>query len=405
MEDQIYKNTGYPLNSNDILVVQLTGRMHYGAARAMENQDRLAALITDFYVFKALWPLVRHYPLLKPYCIDLPPEKVISNPIVGLNYRLMLKRFGHFRPKTHINAARSLARQAVGIAPKRNISTVYSFDIQAVETFRAFKKKSKRLVLEQCVAPRRSQKKLLERFCNEYSSQEFDVRYRQLEVMEERENEEWSLADLIVCPSPYVCSELVAAGVSASKIAVVPYGFTNTSSSNVVSNERSRSDNLRVIFVGTVEPRKGLEDLVAAVDLMNEQVFVDVFGSVSRATKEKLSRKNVVLHGKVPFEVLVEAYRSADVFALPSYLEGSATVTYEAMSFGLPCLVTSETGSVVREGRDGYIIPAGDPSAIADRLTRLARSPDMLLSMSLSAKARAHSFSVDKYGERLCAIL
>ena len=57
----------------------------------------------------------------------------------------------------------------------------------------------------------------------------------------------------------------------------------------------------------------------------------------------------------------------ADVFVFPSLFEGSAVVTYEAIACGLPSIVTPEAGSVVRDGVEGFLVPAaGGPE---ERLT------------------------------------
>ena len=49
---------------------------------------------------------------------------------------------------------------------------------------------------------------------------------------------------------------------------------------------------------------------------------------------------------------------AADVFVFPSLFEGSAVVTYEALACGLPSVVTPSAGSVVRDGAEGFLVPA-----------------------------------------------
>jgi glycosyltransferase involved in cell wall biosynthesis len=56
---------------------------------------------------------------------------------------------------------------------------------------------------------------------------------------------------------------------------------------------------------------------------------------------------------------------------------------------------------VVREGVDGFIVPARDADAIVDRLLRLRRDPALLAEMSARALERAADFTVARYGERL----
>ena len=79
---------------------------------------------------------------------------------------------------------------------------------------------------------------------------------------------------------------------------------------------------------------------------------------------------NVELRGIVPRNEMAKQYEWADVFCLPSLLEGSATVTYEAMAAGVPIITTIQSGSLVRDQIDGLIIPAGDIDAIVESLLR-----------------------------------
>ena len=391
---------------DDVLVVQLTGRMHFGAARGIERSGRLAALVTDFYLpgpFKTLASLSQS---LKPYAIDLPSRKVHGNPLIGLDYRRKLRRFGHFRTATHIDASKALAHQAVRLLRTVTASTVYSFDIQSLEIFRACSGGAMKLVLEQCVAPRRTQMEVLERLRPLTPPDEYERRMVQLHLLSEREVEEWSLADRIVCPSIYVRGELVRWGVPTKKIKVVPYGFSRSAHETIIGRQAGAKAAPSAMFVGTVEPRKGLQDVLQAMRTLDIGVLqLDVFGSLGRVDPKDYTAPGVKLHGKVAFGQVKQAYADADMFVLPSYLEGSATVVYEAMSYGLPCIVTPETGSVVRDGIEGYVVQAGDAKQIAECLDRLARDPDLRARMGQAAIERAQEFTFEKYGERLCTAL
>ena len=60
--------------------------------------------------------------------------------------------------------------------------------------------------------------------------------------------------------------------------------------------------------------------------------------------------------GRVSHAEMPAWMRQADVFVFPSLFEGSAVVTYEALASGLPCVVTAESGSVVRDGLEGFVV-------------------------------------------------
>jgi glycosyltransferase involved in cell wall biosynthesis len=112
-------------------------------------------------------------------------------------------------------------------------------------------------------------------------------------------------------------------------------------------------------------------------------------------------RMNVNLVGSVPRSEIEQHFKWADVFLLPSLCEGSATACYEALGYGLPVIATPNTGTVVRDGVEGFIVPVADEKAIADRLLELADCPHIFTRMSDSALKRAAEFSLEKYGERL----
>jgi glycosyltransferase involved in cell wall biosynthesis len=120
--------------------------------------------------------------------------------------------------------------------------------------------------------------------------------------------------------------------------------------------------------------------------------------------KRDLSRW-VDLRGIVPRTEVADEYRWADVFLLPSICEGSATVVYEALAAGLPVVTTENTGSVVRHGLEGFIVPIRNAEAIALALEELAENADLRASMSANALRRSAEFTVEEYGKRLLSAL
>jgi glycosyltransferase involved in cell wall biosynthesis len=106
------------------------------------------------------------------------------------------------------------------------------------------------------------------------------------------------------------------------------------------------------------------------------------------------------LIGSIPRNEIRRQYAEADVFLLPSICEGSATAVYEALASGLPVICTANTGSVVRDGIDGFIVPIRDSEAIVEKLELLA-SVEVREQMSENAKTRASQYDLDGYQRRL----
>ena len=92
---------------------------------------------------------------------------------------------------------------------------------------------------------------------------------------------------------------------------------------------------------------------------------------------------NVVLAGHVdPFEYLL----GCDVFVFPTWMEGSAKAVYEALAVGLPVVTTPCAGSVVEDGKDGFIVPPGDVESIREKLLCFKKDRKMLSDMAEKAK-------------------
>ncbi len=102
---------------------------------------------------------------------------------------------------------------------------------------------------------------------------------------------------------------------------------------------------------------------------------------------------------------IMRMYDWADVFVMPSICEGSATVTYEALACGLPVVTTSNSGSVVRDGQDGFVVPIRDSGAIALRLRQLLDNRELLREMSMSARRRGWEFGLESYGARIISLI
>jgi glycosyltransferase involved in cell wall biosynthesis len=95
--------------------------------------------------------------------------------------------------------------------------------------------------------------------------------------------------------------------------------------------------------------------------------------------------------------------RAADVFALTSVSEGASITVLEAMASGVPSVVTDVGGNpeLVRQGRDGLLVPRGDHRAAATALLQLLRNPTLTAQLGASARERAlETFQLNRTIER-----
>jgi glycosyltransferase involved in cell wall biosynthesis len=156
--------------------------------------------------------------------------------------------------------------------------------------------------------------------------------------------------------------------------------------SDVVRGRRARAEPpWRVLFVGRIEARKGVAELLDAMALLAARGVACelrlVGGSVDaaeyealRARAERAGLAPSVFCGVAKERAELEAhYRWADVLVLPTHTEGFARVLYEAMVFGVPVLSTFVGGipAVLSDGVDSIRLPLRDAAALADTIARV----------------------------------
>ncbi|MGQ0664351.1 MAG: glycosyltransferase family 4 protein, partial [Pseudomonadota bacterium] len=209
-------------------------------------------------------------------------------------------------------------------------------------------------------------------------------------------------ADAILAPSAYVRDTLLGRGVNPARILVLPYGVDVERFRP--PPERRRDGVFRILFVGNLAQRKGIKYLLEAVRRLKlkdaELVLVGKLVATPAALAPYRDLFRHVPH--VPHADVHALYGSADLFVYPSLHEGSAFATYEALASGLPVIATANTGSVVRDGQEGIIVPLRDPEALARAIERLYRDQDLRAAMARAARARALEFTWAHYRARLC---
>jgi len=174
------------------------------------------------------------------------------------------------------------------------------------------------------------------------------------------------------------------------KTCVIPNGVDT--GPNVLAPATSGPGPTRILYVGALNARKGVEDLVAVAKAhefsSNKDVEFMLVGEITSEIDLASLPGNVLLTGPLPPERLPEIYSKAAVFVLPSYSEGMPMVILEAMAHGLP-VVATRVGAVpllVEEGETGFLVQPGDKQALLDSLLSLVS--DQALAARFGANAR-----------------
>lgn len=401
--------------SDTVVVSQLGARMHYAVPQIFAAEGRLAHFYTDICATKG-WPrLVNLFPTaFLPAAIrrlvGRRPEGIpneLTTVFPGFGLRSVLR---HMQAKnaveetSHAVWAGSTFSRMVAHKGFHGAAGLYAFSGDALEQMRAARQQGIWTAVEQMIAPRGIVEALIaqeqQRFPT-WTDAVQDNAYAR--IFENREKAEWALADFIVCPSEFVRKHVIAQGGAADRCVLVPYGVDQT-----MHFDRSvrMPGPLRVLTVGEVGLRKGSPYVAEAARLAGGAARFRMVGRlrIPSEIQQEISQW-VELKGAVPRAQMTDEFRWADVFLLPSICEGSATAAYEALAAGLPVLTTENTGTVVRDGIEGFVIPVRDPSAIALAIERLAADDQLRIQMSVNAWRRSKDYTVGNYGKRLLSAL
>jgi glycosyltransferase involved in cell wall biosynthesis len=279
---------------------------------------------------------------------------------------------------------------------------VYGFCGTAVTLFRIAKRQGKYCILEQMIAPvaeQVAQVRAQEKRWPDWAvsaSNDWDER-----VWTPLEQEEWALADLVLAPSSYVRDCLQRAGVPAEKIRMVPYGINLPLATALKDPPKNRP--LRVLHAGAIDLRKGAPDLLTAARAFHpEELELRMAGQID-VRPERLAKlpANIRLLGRVSREEMGSLYEWADVLVLASVCEGSATACYEALSHGVPVLVSRNAGAPIENGRGGIVLSDVTPDSIVRALRIFRANPEMVAELSAQAHGLRDSLSLEAYGRRL----
>lgn len=176
-------------------------------------------------------------------------------------------------------------------------------------------------------------------------------------------------------------------------------------------------EEVNVLSVARLIPRKGHRFLLAAIAaLRRDGVPVrltlagqgDAEPSLRRLAAELGISDAVSFLGFVSRDRIADVYRAAHVFVLPSENEGMSIALLEAMASSLPVVVTfvGGTAELVEDGANGFVVPFGEPAALAAAIGQLAAAPETRARMARANRLRARGFSWRSFAERhlqLCA--
>jgi len=197
-------------------------------------------------------------------------------------------------------------------------------------------------------------------------------------------NRHYNSCKVVTCPTAYVRRLLLAQGVRRP-IRVISNGLDLQ---RFYVNRNGQTPPLsRILYVGRIDQDKNLPTLLTAIPSILEQApahFVFV-GSGNRLNALRRWVRREKLHSYVTLtdrinhddSALIDQYRQADIFVMPSTIETQSIGTMEAMAAGLP-VIASRAGALpelVKNNRTGYLCVPNDSADLAEKIIRLIQDP------------------------------
>jgi D-inositol-3-phosphate glycosyltransferase len=241
-------------------------------------------------------------------------------------------------------------------------------------------------------------------------------------------------ADRVVAATPAELAQLQwLYQANTERIVVIPPGVDVSRFYPIPDDEAKEfvgipSEHRMVLFVGRIEPLKGLDVLIEAMGRFCQHSHIEqkkldlaIIGgepevspevmTVEMARLKELREKYGVMDmvtflGKRAQDTLPYYYSAAETVVVPSHYESFGMVALEAMACGTP-VVASQVGGLaflVKDGVTGYTVPVGDPEALCCRLKSLMSDPDLRAQMGQQAAEFARGYAWEKIAAQIVEV-
>ena len=176
-------------------------------------------------------------------------------------------------------------------------------------------------------------------------------------------------------------AELTGRAMPGMKVETIPNSVEIPSVPSTFPRSEPGERALRLMFLSRIHKKKGLELLLGALADIPD-TLLDVYGTGTKEYEGNLKQlctklnieKRVKFHGHVDGTAREKAFRSADIFVLPSYSENFGNVVAEALAFGVPVITTTNTPWMELKSKQCGECVASNVDAIKDAIKRMGKA-------------------------------
>jgi glycosyltransferase involved in cell wall biosynthesis len=218
-----------------------------------------------------------------------------------------------------------------------------------------------------------------------------------------RKDEELILADKIFCPSQFVLESIPKKIRSNTPCKIVPFGSPPAAKPDCL--QEYPKSHFRIIFVGSMSQRKGLADLLVAMKTLSKhRVQLSILGQPSMPMEFYRNEfSEFQYYPPCSNRRVRQIMQLHDALILPSLVEGRALVQQEALSCGIPIIVTKNAGGedLIEEGITGHIIPIQSPDKIIEKVLSLRNSTYSKLDIFNYCTTKAKNYTWESYAKSI----
>ena len=219
-----------------------------------------------------------------------------------------------------------------------------------------------------------------------------------------KKDEELKLADKIFVASTFTKNSLKDFDHILNNVEVIPYGFPIPTTDRKYSSLKNRKK-IKLLFVGRLEQRKGIGDVVKVADALKDFVSLTIVGQKPTNDCEALNSALTrhVWTPSMPHSKILELMKEHDVLLFPSLFEGFGMVITEAMSQGTPVITTERTAGpdLITHGENGWLMKAGSTISLKNCVEEILENRDLISQVGKNALESAFDRPWKKYGDEL----